>query len=278
MNRQKIQTAISESTGLSFRVAPDDQKPENKCLIISDDLPKNMGFKLTVETTWKRMKSVFFLETFSGQLLELISKKSIEDKNAFSKMCVDFSGQAEIILRINDENQDYSDINSWPEEFNNFEIEMVSKPILTDGDLIQSSNLDELIIEWSEKMVAIVLPLLPVEDSSENLSVLEELGELEGEKYQVTTNRYERKKSNRIACISYHGKVCKICGFDFRDRYGNLGEGYIHVHHLIPLSQLDGSYRIDPIRDLIPVCPNCHAMLHKKNPPLTPDELRSLLV
>lgn len=35
--------------------------------------------------------------------------------------------------------------------------------------------------------------------------------------------------------------------------------------------------QIDPISDLRPVCPNCHAMLHKKNPPYTIDELREII-
>jgi 5-methylcytosine-specific restriction protein A len=56
-----------------------------------------------------------------------------------------------------------------------------------------------------------------------------------------------------------------------------LGAGFIQVHHTVPLSSIGTEYVIDPIRDLIPVCPNCHAMLHRKTPPFSIAELRGLL-
>ncbi|HHO0788469.1 HNH endonuclease [Aeromonas allosaccharophila] len=63
---------------------------------------------------------------------------------------------------------------------------------------------------------------------------------------------------------------------DFGEKYGELGKGFIHVHHMMPLSEIGEEYVVDPIKDLIPVCPNCHAMLHRRNPPLTIDDLRKL--
>jgi 5-methylcytosine-specific restriction protein A len=80
----------------------------------------------------------------------------------------------------------------------------------------------------------------------------------------VRVNRYERNKEARDKCIEYHGKKCSICGFDFEKVYGELGKGFIHVHHIKPLSEIDKEYKVDYKKDLIPVCPNCHAMLHKK--------------
>jgi 5-methylcytosine-specific restriction protein A len=56
-----------------------------------------------------------------------------------------------------------------------------------------------------------------------------------------------------------------------------MGKGYIHVHHLTPLSTINGEYEVNPISDLIPVCPNCHAMIHKSNPPLTIEQARTLV-
>ncbi|HEU5209888.1 MAG TPA: HNH endonuclease, partial [Longimicrobiales bacterium] len=76
------------------------------------------------------------------------------------------------------------------------------------------------------------------------------------------------------ACVAYYGAMCRVCGFSFEDVYGYLGVGFIHVHHTRPLSTIREEYRIDPIRDLVPVCPNCHAMLHRTDPPLEIDELR----
>ena len=44
-----------------------------------------------------------------------------------------------------------------------------------------------------------------------------------------------------------------------------IGTGYIHVHNLKPLSEIKEEYKVDPINDLRPVCPNCHSMIHKAN-------------
>ena len=99
----------------------------------------------------------------------------------------------------------------------------------------------------------------------------------EGATRQVTVTTYERKRSAREACLRHYGYDCAICGFNFAATYGQLGEGVIHVHHLIPLSDVDGSYRVDPIRDLIPLCPNCHEMVHQEHPPIDPEVIRALL-
>lgn len=60
----------------------------------------------------------------------------------------------------------------------------------------------------------------------------------------------------------------------FEGAYGENFGGIIHVHHLTPISEITGKYTVDPIEDLRPVCPNCHAALHSKNPPYTIKELR----
>jgi len=99
----------------------------------------------------------------------------------------------------------------------------------------------------------------------------------EGGKTQVVVNKYERNRKARQRCIEYHGMTCKGCGADFEKRYGPHGAGFIHVHHLVPVSQTNGPYKLDPITDLIPVCPNCHAMIHYREPMLTIEQLKSIL-
>lgn len=112
--------------------------------------------------------------------------------------------------------------------------------------------------------------------SPEELSLLGTYSE--GAAHQVLVNAYERDRAARQACIDYHGCVCAVCGLRFEERYGELGEGFIHVHHVIPISQLGATYQINPLEDLVPVCPNCHAMLHRpRQRPLSVDELRDLL-
>ena len=99
----------------------------------------------------------------------------------------------------------------------------------------------------------------------------------EGIKRTITVNSYERNPKARELCIKEYGYSCSVCNINFEDIYGELGRFFIHVHHLIPISKLKKSYQIDPIRDLRPVCPNCHAMLHKKNPPLSIENLKDII-
>ena len=68
-----------------------------------------------------------------------------------------------------------------------------------------------------------------------------------------------------------------LCGFDFGLTYGEVGHGFIHSHHLRELSDIGEQYVIDPINDLRPVCPNCHAIIHKRKPPYSIDEVKVLL-
>jgi len=99
----------------------------------------------------------------------------------------------------------------------------------------------------------------------------------EGAVRQRTVNAYERIRVARDKCVDHYGLDCAVCGFNFEKFYGLTGKGFIHVHHLKPLAEVDEAYRVDPIEDLRPVCPNCHSMLHQSSPPYTIEELRALL-
>lgn len=99
----------------------------------------------------------------------------------------------------------------------------------------------------------------------------------EGIKRTVTINSYERNPKARQLCVEYYGQSCSVCQMDFEKVYGGIGKGFIHVHHLTPVSQKDVPYQVDPVKDLRPVCPNCHAMLHKQNPPIAIEELKNMI-
>jgi predicted HNH restriction endonuclease len=99
----------------------------------------------------------------------------------------------------------------------------------------------------------------------------------EGATKTISVNYYERNPEARRECIRHYGLSCQVCKFSFLDRYGRIGESFIHVHHLKALSEIGDSYQVDPINDLRPVCPNCHAMLHKKKPAFTIEELTNII-
>lgn len=99
----------------------------------------------------------------------------------------------------------------------------------------------------------------------------------EGALTQITVNKYERNVKARKACLEKYGYTCGVCNENLADKYGELGKEFIHVHHIVPLNEIKKEYIINPITDLIPLCPNCHAIIHRKTPAYTPDELRSIL-
>jgi len=127
---------------------------------------------------------------------------------------------------------------------------------------------------WGQELLAILPPLeanpyTSPEECPETYS--------EGPPIRVAVNRYERNAKARQACLTHHGVRCCVCGLRFEDMYGDRGLGFMHVHHCTPVSSSERQLTVDPIHDLRPVCPNCHAMLHRSTPPLSVDDLRSLI-
>lgn len=110
-----------------------------------------------------------------------------------------------------------------------------------------------------------------------NVSIPEPTELHEGAAEYVTQNKYERNPKARAACIAAHGAACAVCGMDFGKTYGPEFEGKIEVHHIVPISEIGEDYVVDPVNDLVPVCPNCHTALHsKKDGVYTVEELRML--
>lgn len=109
----------------------------------------------------------------------------------------------------------------------------------------------------------------------------EEVGEdiREGHRRSINVNRYERSSIARQKCIEEKGGDCAVCAMNFEKIYGEIGKGFIHVHHIVPLHEIKGTYQVDYKKDLVPVCPNCHAMLHRKvnGRYFSVDELRELV-
>ncbi len=100
----------------------------------------------------------------------------------------------------------------------------------------------------------------------------------EGAAKQIIVNAHERNSGARRICLEFYGTNCSVCNFNFKDGYGEIGGNFIHVHHLKPLSEIGKEYELNPIQDLRPVCPNCHAMLHKRKPPFSIEELRKMVL
>jgi len=100
---------------------------------------------------------------------------------------------------------------------------------------------------------------------------------VEGACRTIIVNAYERDRELRDQCIMAHGTNCAVCGVNFGEVYGVIAQGLIHVHHLRPLSEIRAAHAVDPVEDLRPVCPNCHAVLHLRIPAYSIEDVREFL-
>jgi len=139
-------------------------------------------------------------------------------------------------------------------------------------NIVNSKRLDNTTKEKARRFlnkdtVAIVYP-----DDIEDKDLFE------GAKKQIIVNAYERSSQARQECINHYNYRCQICNFDFEKVYGDIGKDFIHVHHIVDISTIAENYKINPIKDLIPVCPNCHAMLHKRKPAYSIEDIKNCLI
>lgn len=131
-------------------------------------------------------------------------------------------------------------------------------------NLISSVPSYQLISAWRVKLAE--------EVSEEDVG-----GYIEGAAVKITVNRYERDRQARSKCIAHYGYECQACGIKLSQVYGSVAEQLIHVHHVTPISSVGTAYELDPIQDLRPLCPNCHAVAHLRKVPYSIEELQRML-
>jgi len=113
-------------------------------------------------------------------------------------------------------------------------------------------------------------PMMPQDDDDGKLT--------EGCIHQVHVTKHERNRILRQKCLQHYGYVCQVCGIDFEKVYGESGKQFIEVHHLNPIADTDGEHVLDPVNGLVPLCSNCHSMIHRKpgGQPYSLQELKDL--
>lgn len=106
------------------------------------------------------------------------------------------------------------------------------------------------------------LKTLPSSPIAEELPLQNRRTLPEGATRTITVNAYERSAAAKAECKNHYGTNCVICGFSFAKTFGEFAKDFIHIHHLVALADIGKEYNVDPIEDLRPVCPNCHAAIH----------------
>lgn len=237
------------------------------------DLARPNGFAIIVSRTPKIVEASVRLDGFARGLLRQMSEADdVQRATLFTlmKIAEDHGDRVNVVVN---ETRVNGDVPLPSGEWNRIEVDCDRR---LPGWKISDVELNEFALEVVSVCLGLVLSLLPVEEVTDTVAGFEP-GLPEGAKIRVEVNRYERSPTNRAACIAHYGCTCRVCGFDFAKQYGMLGTDYIEVHHRVPVSAMGGSYRVDPIKDLVPVCANCHAMLHRAQPPLTVEALSEII-
>lgn len=274
MNFVEIRQKFEEAFQISFKAA----KHSETSFEIGPAINNGYLFRLIVSyATEVRFTIRFQAESFGLSVIKSMAGASLNQRVVSASYFGMLEKQAcSVNIVFDGISGDATNPTLWPNEWKSFSLQVTKKLIAP----YPGKDHIEVAFPFALTTMAALLALLPMEESDlPKKEDIEEIGspELEGTKYQVTLNRYERSGINRSLCLFIKGHKCAVCGMDFGNVYGPLGEGYIQVHHIVPVSQIGPDYRIDPEKDLVPVCPNCHAMLHRRNPPLSVEELKEIL-
>ncbi len=267
--------AISIATKLEFRATTGvDGEGQHWYLLQPRGTPANHGFGIRVILGWRRLWIDFEPGKFAATLLADMGKAEPDGQSAFCAVLNDsVSRGANIELEINGARLAYDSEELWTAEWKRIVLTM-SKGLLELG--VDQGEWDwHIVSDWTKRFAAAIIAILPLEASG--VYGLEVAGFPEGALTAVQMNRYERDPRNRAAAVALHGTACAGCGLELKSKYGPIAESLIEVHHVTPVSQLGAGYVIDPMHDLVPLCPNCHAVVHRQVPPLTIGELRQLL-
>lgn len=231
--------------------------------------PSPNGFAIRLTFHWKRIELIFIPDNYSRDIIRSLgrTKEGIIIFRALIRKITGSSGKTE--LNVNNTPVDPEHLNFNEETWISFSLKIYffTDDSINSGFQKSETYIFNRICEFTELLIS----LLPLEEQND---VRITACYPEGEVIHHLVKKYERSRLNRTACIAIHGCQCRICGFNFSEKYGPLGDGFIHVHHITPVSEISPGYRVNPESDLIPVCPNCHAMLHRTDPPLSPEVLK----
>ncbi len=274
MNIQEIRKSLEAEYDVPFEVQSTFEGKEPAFVIG----PKDTGKELfTVRVSFRnriRLHMDFVPQKYSAGFIRSIARQPEENRQKFFEYAALMTSMgAKVDISVNGSRLLPDALNAWPEDWQDFRVHITKMPIVEDEDL----NYPEVAYKWGSLLIGMILSLTDIVPVEEEAALPSETGYAEGGVRRTEVNSYERNPLNRKLCLTAKGYDCAICGMNFEKQYGKIGHHFIHVHHIVPVSQMGEGYIIDPLHDLIPVCPNCHAMLHRSDPPLLPEELKAMI-
>lgn len=227
------------------------------------------SFTVEVRTGWRSAEAVFVPGKFAMPLVRRLGAAPGESRIAFAALAEIAARQSRLVLKINGAEASPEAHEKWPGEWTAFDLSL-RKHGLVFGEM-SSAEAASALAGLAAPVFGMVVALVGIDDFEADEQALE------GGVSEQMSRRYERRPVNREICIALKGRRCWCCNLDFGVAYGEAADGFIEVHHKVPVSGMGPGYQVHPVRDLFPVCSNCHSVIHLTRPGLDPDELRRRL-
>ena len=250
---------IGKSTGWLFVL--EDIK-DNYVSFIPTGYPRYKSFSSILKKSKLRVTSEVILGSLARPLSKELGKVNKDNQELFYHAVETLEDELiNVRLHCGSFQGPALNMKKWPKEWNDFHLSL-TRPLKEKDDTVDA------FIDMGIKCITLMNIILPIE-------TIEQTGYEEGAVSEIKHTFYERNVNNRKMAIEYHGNACKICNFRTDKKYGKEHKDIIEVHHVIPVSEMGQGYVVDPHTDLVPLCPNCHSLVHKKKPPFTIEEIRS---
>jgi 5-methylcytosine-specific restriction protein A len=227
------------------------------------------SFAVRLRPGWRSADAWLVPGNFAGATVRAMGEAAEPAKLLFTSYALGLKQAGVLVgMKVNDRTTDPASSGSWPDLWSSFEVTLRKTALVFD------LHNDTELIPVADLLVTPLVGMAMALIGTENIEAFE--GETEGAAVQYLATRYERKKINRDACIRIHGSSCAGCGFSFGNSYGELADGYIEVHHIESLAA-SGEVLINPATDLVPLCSNCHSVVHRVRPPLAIADLKAMV-
>lgn len=212
-----------------------------------------------------RLKLTLHTGNYAVDILHLMESAANSRKGLFVKCWHKMNNKicCKTKVLINGKLIEESEFTSLDYSWEAFNISFESFPFYDPDD----GNRIEVVSEHVCDLWAMLLSLIPY--------TIE--GKEEGQAYEKTLTAHERNPINRQLCLQLKGYACAVCGLKFEDVYGNIGHNYIEIHHTNPIADMGSNHVVDIVNELVPLCSNCHSMVHRRKPPYSVEELRKII-
>jgi 5-methylcytosine-specific restriction protein A len=258
---RKIEQELASEFHAKFNVSKKNNSTNEEYIIKIGDSENRYFFLDVIIKEDIRLTILCEPEKYGANFVEELNTANKQKKKIFCDYW-SYLGEKCITLKINDISVNQKTVMEDTSTWNRFSLKYTKAPFCDD-----SSNRDLMIFNAIKNVLSMVLSLTDY--------FIE--GFEEGAARIVQQTKYERNPINRQLCLLIKGCKCSICGFDFEETYGDIGKGYIEVHHAIPVSNMEEGHIVDITKELYPVCSNCHSIIHSKKVPYTIEEVKQRL-